>query len=177
RPDLTPRVQDDLPVFQYHPSKQNFQQRSGSDRYCGQGGLMTTTLHIYLGYRDAPAAIDWLGRVLGFEATMSSPDEDGEIAHSELRRGEAAIIVFTDRVGYERAPRRGETSGSGCYLAVDAEAEVDGLYERAVGSGAVVVWKPERTEWGNYRTRVLDPEGFEWTVSTHRPGLPAVWEG
>jgi len=32
------------------------------------------------------------------------------------------------------------------------------------------VWKPELTEWGNYRVRVADPEGYEWTFGTHRPG-------
>ena len=35
------------------------------------------TLHAYFGYRDAPAAIDWLARAFGFETTLRFPDEDG----------------------------------------------------------------------------------------------------
>ncbi|WP_309110948.1 VOC family protein [Saccharothrix sp.] len=132
-----------------------------------------TSLHVYLGYRDAGAAIDWLGKAFGFETTMRFPDEDGGVAHSELRLGDAALVVFSDRDGYSRAPRRGDTSGQGVYVAVDDAGEVDGLFARAVAEGAVPVWEPGDTEWGNHRFRVLDPEGFEWTFGTHRPGLPA----
>ncbi|GAA0222037.1 VOC family protein [Saccharothrix mutabilis subsp. mutabilis] len=134
-----------------------------------------TSLHVYLGYRDAGAAIDWLGRAFGFEATMRFPDERGGVAHAELRLGEAALMVFSDHDGYSRAPRRGDTSGQGVYLAVGDAGEVDALFERAVAEGAVPVWEPAGTEWGNHRFRVVDPEGFEWTFGTHRPGQPAEW--
>jgi uncharacterized glyoxalase superfamily protein PhnB len=62
-------------------------------------------LHAYFGYRDAPAALEWLEHALGFDTTMSFPDDAGGIAHAELRRGAAAIVVFSDRDGYERPPR------------------------------------------------------------------------
>ncbi|MEJ2852169.1 MULTISPECIES: VOC family protein [unclassified Saccharothrix] len=134
-----------------------------------------TSLSVYLGYRDAGAAIEWLGRAFGFEATMRYPDDDGGVAHSELRLGDAALVVFSDRDGYARPPRRGDTGGQGTYLVVASAAEVDAVFARAVAEGAVPVWKPEESEWGNYRCRVLDPEGFEWTFGTHQPGLPAEW--
>lgn len=131
---------------------------------------MTTTFHTYFGYRDAQAAIDWLGSAFGFEPTMVVPDDDGAIMHSELRRGDAVIMVFTDRAGYEKAPRKGESAGTGTYLAVDDPAEVDAAYERAMAAGATSVWEPHTTEWNSHRIRVLDPEGYEWTFGTHRPG-------
>ena len=128
-----------------------------------------TQLNAYLGYRDAAKAIDWLGDAFGFETTARFPDEQGGVAHAELRRGDAAIILFSDRDGYERAPRKGDTSGLGLYLSVADEAAVDAVFAKAVDAGATVVWKPERTPF-NYRFRVLDPEGFEWTFGIHRPG-------
>jgi uncharacterized glyoxalase superfamily protein PhnB len=138
-----------------------------------------TTLHVYLGYRDAPAAIDWLERVLGFGTTMRYPEEGDEVMHAELRLGPvdggAALVVYTDREA-QRPPRHGETNGQGIYLAVADEAGVDAVHARAVEAGAPVVWKPETSEWGNHRCRFLDPEGFEWTFGTHRPGQPA-WTG
>jgi uncharacterized glyoxalase superfamily protein PhnB len=133
-------------------------------------------LHAYFGYRDAPAAIAWLERVFGFETTMSFPDADGDIAHSELRLGDAVVVVFSDRDGYERAPRKGDTAGFGTYVSVPDGAEVDSLHARALAAGATVIWAPGTTEWGNYRCRVLDPEGFEWTFGTHRPGEPVAEE-
>lgn len=139
---------------------------------------MTETTHRpaalanYLGYRDAPDAIAWLGRAFGFEPTMQFPDEDGGVAHAELRLGDAVIVVFSDRDGYERPPRKGDTMGFGAYLTVAEPADVDAIYARALDAGAVGVWEPADTEWGNYRCRVVDPEGFEWTFGTHRPGEP-----
>jgi uncharacterized glyoxalase superfamily protein PhnB len=133
-----------------------------------------TTLHSYLSYRDAPAALDWLGRAFGFRTTMRFDDDRGGVMHAEARLGDAAIIVFSDDgAGYSRPTPREEVLGQGIYLAVDAEAEVDAVWERAVAADATPVWKPESTEWGNYRCRVRDPEGYEWTFGIHRPGEPA----
>jgi uncharacterized glyoxalase superfamily protein PhnB len=132
-------------------------------------------LFAYFGYRDAVAAIDWLGRAFGFETTTSFAGEDGSIAHAELRLGDAAIVVFSDVDGYQRPPRVGDTMGHGTYIAVSGEADVKRIYAQAVEAGATVIWEPGTTEWGNFRCRVVDPEGFEWTFGTHRPGLPASW--
>ena len=127
-------------------------------------------LHAYFGYRDAPAAITWLERAFGFTTTTSFPDDDGGIAHAELRRGDAAVVVFSDRAGYERPPRKADTCGIGIYVAVADPADVDSVHASAAGAGATTVWPPAGNEWGNYRCRVVDPEGFEWTFGTHRPG-------
>lgn len=134
-----------------------------------------TALHAYYGYRDAPAAIDWLATAFGFEPTMQFPDDHGGVAHAELRLGDAVIMVFSDHDGYERPPRKGDTGGFGSYLRVADEAAVDAVHARAAAAGATVVWAPQGTEWGNYRCRVLDPEGFEWSFGTHRPGEPQEW--
>lgn len=129
-------------------------------------------LHAYLGYRDAPAALAWLEQAFGFVPTMTVPDGDGGIAHAELRLGDAVVVVFSDRDGYERPPRKGDTAGHGLYLTVPAPADVDAVHARALDAGATSIWEPAATEWGNYRCRVVDPEGSEWTFGTHRPGEP-----
>jgi uncharacterized glyoxalase superfamily protein PhnB len=134
-------------------------------------------LHAYFGYRDAPTAIAWLERAFGFTTTMSFPDDDGGIAHAELRRGDAAILVFSDRDGYERPPRKGETCGLGIYVSIADPSDVDAVHASAVEAGATTVWPPAWNEWGSYRCRVVDPEGFEWTFGTYRPGEPqGAWD-
>lgn len=40
-------------------------------------------------------------------------------------------------------------------------------------AGATVVCAPEHTEWGTGRARLLDPEGYQWSVGSYRPGAPA----
>ena len=132
-----------------------------------------TTLHSYLSYRDASAALDWLSRAFGFETTMRYDDDSGEVAHAEARLDEASIIVFADAgAGYDHPSPRGEAVGQGIYLAVPTPADVDAVWSRALEAGATPVWKRESTEWGNYRCRVRDPEGYEWSFGTHKPGEP-----
>lgn len=135
------------------------------------------SLHAYYGYRDAPAAIDWLERVLGFTTTGRFDDEaTGEVRHAEMRREDAAISLFSDAgAGYERAPVRGETTGHGVHLCLEDPDDVDAAWKRATDAGATVLWTLDTNEWGNHRFRVLDPEGFEWTVGTFKPGLPQKW--
>ncbi|MBP2327594.1 putative glyoxalase superfamily protein PhnB [Kibdelosporangium banguiense] len=135
------------------------------------------SVHPYFGYRDALAAMEWLAKSFGFETTMSFPDEQGGIAHAEMRLGDAVIIIFSDVDGYERAPRKGDTTGLGMYLTLPGKAEVDTLHEQAVGNGATSVYVPEETPWGNYRGRVIDLEGYEWSFGVHRPGEPQTqWD-
>jgi uncharacterized glyoxalase superfamily protein PhnB len=151
--------------------------RTEPDRNGCEARAMTQTpqisLHSYFSYVDAAAAIDWLGRAFGFEQTMRY-DMEGEVAHAELRLGDIGIIVFGDfGADYGRLPQRnGEACGHGMYFTLPDEAAVDAMWERAIAADATPVWKPEATEWGNYRFRVLDPEGYEWTFGVHRPGLP-----
>ena len=133
------------------------------------------TLYAQIPYRDAPAALDWLGRAFGFETTMQWPDEEGGIQHAELRLGDAAVTVFTDRAGYTRAEPRGETVGFHLALTLASPAAVDAVFATAVDAGAEVVFEPTETEWGNYRCRVRDLEGYEWTFGTHKPGEPQDW--
>ena len=44
-------------------------------------------------YRNAPAAIDWLCKVLGFERHVVYEGENGTIAHAELSLGGGMIMM------------------------------------------------------------------------------------
>ena len=134
------------------------------------------TLHAYFSYRDAPAALGWLERAFGFRTTMQYPDDKGGIMHAELRRENVAIVVFSDDEGYDRLKRKGDSVGSGSYVALATEDAVNEVFTAAVGEAAEVIWEPGTTEWGNYRCRVADLEGYEWTFGTHRPGEPVTDE-
>ncbi|MBN6035646.1 VOC family protein [Amycolatopsis sp. 195334CR] len=134
---------------------------------------MTTsaTLHGYFGYRDAQGALDWFQRAFGFEQTMCFSDGHGGIGHAELRYGPGvSFTLFTDEAGYDRAALKGETVGHGLWIRLGSEEEVDALYAKASAAGAKVIWPPAATEWGTYRFRVHDPEGYEWTFSTYDAG-------
>ncbi|MGU3646241.1 VOC family protein [Microbacterium sp. C23T] len=132
-------------------------------------------LYAQIPYRDAPAALRWLERAFGLETTAEWPDDDGGIQHAEMRRGNAVFTVFTDRAGYDRPHARGESVGFGLVFALGSPVDVDETFRSAVDAGAVVVFEPTDTEWGNYRCRVRDLEGYEWTFGTYKPGEPQEW--
>lgn len=110
-------------------------------------------------------------RALGFTTTMRHDGPDGSVMHAELRRDAVALVVFDDAgAGYDHPAPRGDAVGIGAYLAVDEPAAVDALWSAALAAGTTPVWEPAWTRWGNYRCRVRDPEGREWSAGVHRPG-------
>ena len=48
-------------------------------------------------YRNAPAAIDWLCRVFGFERHAVHPGPDNTIMHAELTLGGGMIMLGSAR--------------------------------------------------------------------------------
>lgn len=83
--------------------------------------------------------------------------------------------MFTDEAGYDRPVLKGETVGHGVYLSLPDQVAVDAVFTSAVEAGATVVWEPAGNEWGSYRCRALDIEGYEWSFATHKLGEPQAW--
>jgi uncharacterized glyoxalase superfamily protein PhnB len=52
----------------------------------------TPTLHAYLSYHDASAALKWFGDV-GFEVVSRQEDASGVVVHAEVRYGDATVMV------------------------------------------------------------------------------------
>ncbi|WP_343035272.1 VOC family protein [Cellulomonas septica] len=126
----------------------------------------SATLHAYLSYADASAAVDWLV-ALGFAVTARQDDEHGGVQHAEARLGDAVVMVASDDAAYAVPPLVGVSTGSGVYLCTP---DVDDLHRRAVAAGGTSVIAPEDTAWGSRRARVLDVGGREWSFGTYAPG-------
>jgi uncharacterized glyoxalase superfamily protein PhnB len=127
---------------------------------------MSARLFAYRSYRDASAALEWLG-ALGFETTQRVDRADGGVEHSEVRLGDVALMIASFDADYIIPPLVGRSTGGALYLLVD---QVGDLYEKAIAAGGTSVFSPEETEWGTLRARVLDPEGWEWNFGTYEPG-------
>lgn len=84
-----------------------------------------------------------------------------------------ALVVFSDLDGCGRPAPKGDTVGQGVYLAAADQRTVDETWAPATAAGTAVVWQAALSEW-NYRFRVRDPEGREWTMGTHVPGGTAA---
>src|SRR5262245_10313648 len=89
-------------------------------------------------YRDAPAAIEWLCNVFGFEQKMVVPGGEGLIAHAELRLGGGMIMLGSMHDNdYGRLIKQPDEIGGAetqsTYIVVD---DADAVYARAKQQGA-----------------------------------------
>jgi uncharacterized glyoxalase superfamily protein PhnB len=126
-------------------------------------------LHAYLSNHDAPTGLQWLEDV-GFHVVSRQDGPDGTILHAEVRLGEVVLMVASADAAYDVPRLVGRSTGGGLYLWLPQPFDVDSWHERAISAGTHEVIAPENTEWGTRRSRVLDPEGHEWSVGTYRPG-------
>jgi uncharacterized glyoxalase superfamily protein PhnB len=125
----------------------------------------------FLGYEDAAAAIDWLGRAFGFEEDRSARyEEEGTITHAELDLGDARIYLSTPD-GYASPKRMREESElarraydnpwviDGLFVEVE---DVDAHYQRARDAGATILREPEEPGIGHRIYSAEDLEGHRW---------------
>lgn len=131
-----------------------------------------STLIPSLRYSDAPAAIDWLERVLGFARHAVYPGPENTVAHAELRHGRGMIMLgsVTNPSPHSRWYTTPEdTNGrvtSPLYLVVPDCAP---LWGRVQASGAEVVAELQDMSYGGRSFTVRDPEGYLWSVGEYDP--------
>lgn len=122
-------------------------------------------------YRDAPAAIEWLCRALGFERHAIYEGPNGAIAHAELVLGGGMIMLGSDKndeygQGFKPPVEMGGIETRSCYIVVP---DADAAYARAVEAGAQLTRPLQDTEYGSREFSVKDPEGYSWSLGTYDP--------
>ncbi len=136
-----------------------------------------------LRYRDAPAAIEWFCKVLGFTRHSVFEGAGGVINHAELALGGGMIMLGSmkdnergkeNEQGKEDEQSRrfkapgdlgGVETGSAYIVVPDADA----VYARAQAAGATIVRPLQQMEYGSREFTVNDPEGHSWSVGTYDP--------
>ena len=124
-----------------------------------------------LRYRDAPAAVDWLGEAFGFETKLVVPDGEGGIAHAQLAFGNGMVMLGTardDAFGRIQRPldTPGEPVSQSPYVIV---TDVDAHHARAAAAGADVLVEPEDQDHGGRYYACRDPEGNLWNFGSYDP--------
>jgi uncharacterized glyoxalase superfamily protein PhnB len=124
-----------------------------------------------LRYRNAPAAMDWLCQVFGFERHAVYANPDGTIAHAELALNGGMIMLGSakDDEHAQRYSSPNDLNGvetRGVYIVV---ADADAIHARAVAAGATILRPLQNTDYGSREFAVKDPEGHSWSVGTYDP--------
>jgi PhnB protein len=120
---------------------------------------------------DAAAAIEWYKKALGAEEMGRAVGPDGKIIHAELRIGDSRIMVNDSMMGAKTARAMGGSPAS-FWVYVD---DCDALFNRAVAAGAQAsggaMGQMADQFWGDRCGALTDPEGYTWTIATHKEDL------
>ena len=121
-------------------------------------------------YRDAPAAIDWLCRVLGFSKSLVVPGEGGIVLHAQLTLGDGMVMLGSERDDAHgvlmSVPGPGGANTQSTYVVVD---DPEAVHELAVTAGAEIVSPLESPEYGGTFFACRDPEGHVWNIGSYDP--------
>jgi uncharacterized glyoxalase superfamily protein PhnB len=117
-----------------------------------------------LKYKDAPKAIDWLGKAFGFEKQFVVPGEHDTVAHAQLRNGTGMIMMGS--AGKPDPKNPWSTEPFGIYVVVK---DIDAHYARAMAAGAKIERPLADTDYGSRDYSVRDLEGHLWSFGTYDP--------
>jgi uncharacterized glyoxalase superfamily protein PhnB len=122
-------------------------------------------------YRNAPAAVDWLCQVFGFERHAVHEGENGTIGHAELTLNGGMIMLGSakDDEHGSRFKSPDELGGMETRSAYIVVADADATHARAVAAGATIIRPLQDTPYGSREFAVRDPEGHSWSVGTYDP--------
>jgi PhnB protein len=119
---------------------------------------------------NAARAIDWYQKALGAEEVARAVGPDGKILHAEVRIGDSLIMLNDVMDG--KGPRAFGGSPASLWIYVE---DADALFHRAVAAGAKVDPGPMGQMadqfWGDRCGTFTDPEGYKWTIATHKEDL------
>ncbi|MDB5418881.1 MAG: glyoxalase [Phenylobacterium sp.] len=115
-------------------------------------------------YQDPKAAIAWLEKAFGFELAMLIEDGEGNLAHSQMRFGDAVVMIGSEWTEDHKSPRSigGKNTQT---VHIQITSDLDAHLERARAAGAVVEAEPATQFYGDRTYRCRDPEGHIWTVA------------
>ena len=117
-------------------------------------------------YKDQRAALAWLEKAFGFEASEVLVDAKGEIAHAEMSFGDGVIMVGGEWPTWDWAKSPASAGGKNTQRThVRVENDIDGHCARARAAGAVIVMEPADQFYGARTYMAVDPEGHHWTFA------------
>jgi uncharacterized glyoxalase superfamily protein PhnB len=113
-------------------------------------------------YADAPAAIDFLTSVFGFEVNARHDGENGRVDHAQLTFGTGMVMVGS------RSGDQWDTERVSVYVVTD---DPDTLHDRAREAGAEIVMGLTDQDYGSRDFAARDPEGNMWVFGTYQPEM------
>lgn len=127
-----------------------------------------------IGYKDAPAAIEWLCKAFGFEKHLIVPGKNNTIEHAQLTLGDAMIMTGSsnhDRPYSNLTNTPLENGGKETqspYVILD-DSDLDAHYKMAKAAGAKIIMELKEEDYGGRNYTCYDIEGHLWNFGSYDP--------
>jgi uncharacterized glyoxalase superfamily protein PhnB len=126
-----------------------------------------------LRYRNALSLIDWLCDAFGFDKQAVFARSDGTVMHSQLTLGGGGMImvgsVDNGTAASKLSKQPDEIGGAETQSPYLVVSDVDAIYARAKGAGAVILSELEEKSHGGKGFSCRDPEGHVWHIGSYDP--------
>jgi len=115
---------------------------------------------------DMKAAVSFYQKAFGFEKRSIMNDLDGKPMHAELTlRGTTLMLGPENAARGTRSAKSVGASPATLFLYVE---NVDKVVEKATKLGATSLGPVMDMFWGDRCGTVVDPDGYNWMVGTHK---------
>ena len=114
-------------------------------------------------YQNPKAALRWLETAFGFELFMLIEDAEGNLVHSEMRFGNAAVMIGNEWSADHKSPRSigGKNTQT---VHIQITSDIDAHCAAARAAGAEILMAPATQFYGDRTYRCRDLEGHIWTI-------------
>jgi lactoylglutathione lyase len=121
-------------------------------------------LQLSLTVKDIHASLAWYTDVMGFTVDQMYENE-GKLRAVALKAGDVRILIGQDdgKKGWERV------KGEGFSFQFTTTQDIDSIANRIRSAGGKLDSEPADMPWGVRMFRMVDPDGFKFSISTPRP--------
>jgi uncharacterized glyoxalase superfamily protein PhnB len=115
---------------------------------------------------DLQASLAWYRDVLGFTVAEEYKNEEGRVMGIRLMAGSVEVLLSQDDFAKGRDRQKGAGLRLFCTTAQDVDQLAAGIKER----GGQLAHEPTDQPWGARDFGVVDPDGFNISISTEMEG-------
>jgi uncharacterized glyoxalase superfamily protein PhnB len=136
----------------------------GSGKRAQPESFRARALMASLTVKDLPTSLKWYRDVIGFTVDRQH-ERDGIVRSVSLMAGAVRILINQD----DGAKGMDRVKGEGFSLQLTTGQSIDDIANRIKTQGGKLELEPTDMPWGVRAFRLIDPDGFKWTISSERP--------
>jgi len=122
-------------------------------------------VNVALTVTNMKTAMEFYQKALGFKRRSFMKGPGGMPVHAELTLRDSTVMLGPEMPGWSKSAKTAGASPTTLYLYVE---DVDKVFAKALKLGATQQMPVGDMFWGDRCGNLVDPEGYAWTIATHK---------